>query len=544
VNKHQTHNDAPDSTPPQGEDTSWKGSLLAHLARAWAVLEEQGAIFMLLGALALIAAGAWYAIGRNFDDWVRGLLIGGLLAIAIYILLRPQDLQRVLTGRSTRYGSNALILSVATIGIVVLVNYFSNRYHKRFDATEDNLHTLSPQSIQFLGELDREIEVIGVYPGGQAQEQFEQWLDEYRTHTDLLQYSTVDPIRQPGEADRLGWDAYGGGLLVRQDTRSQQVTTPDEQDITSALLKVSRDVSKVIYFVTGHNEPDPTDYAQAGYGQIGALLEKNNYQIQTLNLVVAEAVPADAGIIVIAGPQTPLLEEEKGRLISYLSAGGKALILIDPGEEATGINDVLAPWEVRFENKLVVDLRLSLPGEPITPVIDRYQFSQITKDLGQVALVLPLAAPIEGPAMGELGVTFTPLAMTSEQSWAETNMEEAQEARYDEGSDLLGPLTLLASLEAPAADAADEMTRLVLVGDTDFLRNEVLDQVPNGQFLLLNAVNWLAEEESLIAIGPKTNAQRRVQMNLVQEGAVCFGSLILIPAMIVVAGVVVWLRRR
>jgi ABC-type uncharacterized transport system involved in gliding motility auxiliary subunit len=544
VNEHQTHNDAPESTPPQGEDTSWKGSLLAHLARAWAVLEEQGAIFMLLGALALIAAGAWYAIGRNFDDWVRGLLIGGLLAIAIYILLRPQDLQRVLTGRSTRYGSNALILSVATIGIVVLVNYFSNRYHKRFDATEDNLHTLSPQSIQFLGELDREIEVIGVYPGGQAQEQFEQWLDEYRTHTDLLQYSTVDPIRQPGEADRLGWDAYGGGLLVRQDTRSQQVTTPDEQDITSALLKVSRDVSKAIYFVTGHNEPDPTDYAQAGYGQIGALLEKNNYQIQTLNLVVAEAVPADAGIIVIAGPQTPLLEEEKGRLISYLSAGGKALILIDPGEEATGINDVLAPWEVRFENKLVVDLRLSLPGEPITPVIDRYQFSQITKDLGQVALVLPLAAPIEGPAMGELGVTFTPLAMTSEQSWAETNMEEAQEARYDEGSDLLGPLTLLASLEAPAADAADEMTRLVLVGDTDFLRNEVLDQVPNGQFLLLNAVNWLAEEESLIAIGPKTNAQRRVQMNLVQEGAVCFGSLILIPAMIVVAGVVVWLRRR
>jgi hypothetical protein len=48
----------------------------------------------------------------------------------------------------------------------------------------------------------------------------------------------------------------------------------------------------------------------------------------------------------------------------------------------------------------------------------------------------------------------------------------------------------------------------------------------------------------LIAIGPKTNVPRSIRMTMVQEGAVCFGSLILIPALIVVAGAVVWFRRR
>jgi ABC-type uncharacterized transport system involved in gliding motility auxiliary subunit len=159
-------------------------------------------------------------------------------------------------------------------------------------------------------------------------------------------------------------------------------------------------------------------------------------------------------------------------------------------------------------------------------------------------IALPLACPIEQAGTDGSGIDFLPLAMTSERSWAEADMESDREIQYDEGTDLPGPLTLIATIEAPATSTAEEKTRLVLIGDSDFLRNQVLDQIPNGQFLLLNAVNWLAEEESLIAIGPKANVRRTVQMNLIQEGAVCFGTLILIPAVIVLSGVVVWFRRR
>ena len=510
------------------------------LVKALAFLKEEGITFLLLSIFALIAAGTWYAIGKSFDDWVRGLIIGGLISLAIYVLLRPNDLQRAFAGRSVRYASNAAILTVATIGIVVLLNYMSTRYYKRFDVTEGNLHTLSPASIQVLEELDQEIEIVGVYPNGQGQDRFEQWLDEYRARTDKIRYRIIDPVRQPGEADLLGWDAYGSGLIVRRGTRTQQVRTPDEQDITSALLKISRDTSKTVYFLSGHNEPSPVEYGGSNYGQVGALLQDNNYQIETLNLAITGTVPSDAGIVVVAGLKTPLLREEQERLRAYLQGGGKALILVDPGQE-TGINEVLSPWQVRIENLLVVDLQRSLSGDPITPLIDRYQFSQITKDLPMIAL--PLACPIVYTGDDETGVPFIPLAMTSEKSWADTTMEQGQDLGYDQDTDIAGPLTLMATIESQV-EGSEEKTRLVLVGDSDFLVDDVLSQIPNGQFFFLNAVNWLAEDESLIAIGPKNNVPRNIRLTTIQEGVVCFGSLILIPAVIVIAGILVWLKRR
>lgn len=509
--------------------------------RALAALQTQGMAFLIVGALAMLAAGTWYAINRSFDDWVRWLLVGGLGAIAAFALLRPQDVQRVLTGRSMRYGSNALVLSIAAIGIVVLLNYLSNRYYKRFDTTEANLHTLSPQSIQVLKGLDQDIDMIGFYPGGQGQEAFETWIDEYQAHTDRLQYRSVDPIRQPGETEQLGWDSYGGGLLVRRGPKSQEVLTADEQDITSAILKVSRDTQKVVYFVTGHGERSTDSFESSGYGEVGVLLTDNNYQVKSLNLAITDTVPADAAVVVIAGPKSALLTEERGRLTSYLLQGGKALIMIDPGEE-TQINDLLAPWKVRIENQLVVDPQNSLGGDPVTPVIDRYRFDQITKDLPMIAL--PLATHIQSLETIEPEILFSPLATSSSRSWAETDLENLEQIAYDEGTDLPGPLNLIVAVESPSVAVSGEKTRLVLIGDSDFLSNEVLRQIPNGQFLLLNAVNWLAEEEALIAIGPKANLPRSVQMNAVQEGAVCFGTLVFIPAVIVAAGVIVWLKRR
>ena len=536
--------DALPEAPPEGaskkaspKDTS----LRKVLAKLWVLVKEEAVAFLVLGLLALIAGATWYAIGRNVDGWVRGLLFGGAASLAVYALLRPGDLRRAFSGRTVRYGSNALILSVAAVGIVVLLNYLSNRYYKRLDLTESSLHTLSPQSIEILKALDGEIEVIGAYPGGQGQETFERWLDEYGAHTDKLRYSTFDPIRQPGEAEQLGWNSYGGGLIVRRGTRSEQVRGATEQEITSALLKVSRDSPLVVYFMTGHGEPSPTDYEETGYGKLGTLLADNNYQARTLNLAITDTVPADAAVVVAAGLQTPLLEEEKERLNLYLLKNGRMLMLVDPGVE-TGMNDVLAPWGARFEDKLVVDLSRSLSGDPITLAIhqDQYQPSQVTRDLPTT--YLPVARPILAGAPLIQGATLTPLGVTSRQSWADANTEAGQELRLDDEGDLVGPHMVMASIEA-AGSASGEETRMVLVGDSDFVANQVLSGIPNGQFLFLNALNWLAEEKPLVVIGDK-NVPRNIRMTMIEEGVVCFGSLILIPALIALAGAVVWFRQR
>ncbi len=504
-------------------------------------LEEKGIVFLYLGAAAILAGGVWYAIGRTLDAWVQWLLVGGLISLGVYALVRPQDLQSVLRGRAVRYGSNVLILSLAVTGIVVLVNYLSNRYYKRFDLTEIGRHTLSEQSIQVLKGLEQPIEVIGFYPQGRNKDDFESWLDIYRAHTDKLVYQAIDPILEPGRAEQYEWSGYGGGLIVRRGERQQQVYTADEQDITSALLRVSRDEQKAVYFLTGHNERQPTDYGQSGYGTISELLVQNNYRVESLNLAVTSTVPLDAALVVVAGPETTLLEGEADRLRAYLQAGGKALIMLDPGSPAD-LDALLAPWGVRFEQSLVVDAQMALGGDPTAPVIDRYRYGEMTKDLPMI--VLPYARPIVQDAAVE-DVVWTSLGESSAQSWAKTDLEALRtsaQLQYVEGQDRLGPLTLLATVEGPGE--GDERTRLVLVGDADLAANGVLAEIPNGQYLVLNAVNWLAEEEALIAIPPKANVPRSLYLTTVQQGAVCFGTLIFIPAVILIAGLSVWLRMR
>jgi len=504
-------------------------------------LKEKGILFLFLGTVAILSGGVWYAIGRTPDAWVQWLLTGGLISIGIYVLLRPQDIGQLLHGRAVRYGSNTVILSLAVIGIVVLINYLSSRYYKRFDLTEVRRHTLSEQSIQIVKGLEQEIEVIGLYPQGRNREAFEKWLDAYREHTDKIRYSKIDPILEPGKAEEFQWSGYSGGLIVRCGNRQQQVYTADEQDITSALLRVSRDEQKVVYFVTGHNERQPADSGNDGYSQIGDLLIQNNYRVETLNLAVVEAVPADAALLVIAGPETPLLEGEAERLRTYLQGGGKALIMLDPGSQ-TDFDAALAPWGVRMEQGLVIDAQKALGGDPTAPVIDSYRFSEMTKDLPMV--VLPYARPIVQETVVE-GVTWTPLATSSAQSWLKSDLETLKQSKqwqYVEGQDRRGPLTLLATVEAPGTGG--EPTRIVLIGDADFAANGVLSEIPNGKYLALNAINWLAEEEALIAIPAKTNVPHNIYLSTVEQGAVCFGSLFLIPGAILAVGIGVWFKMR
>ncbi len=521
-----------------------KESKSVKIKDAWKFLQENGMVFLLAGGVCLIAAAVWYLIGRAFDAWVQGLGIGGLIAIALYALLRPQDIRAAFTGRSVRYGSNAVVLSIAVIGIVVLLNYLSNRYYKRFDVTVNKLHSLSEQSRRVLADLDQDIDIIGFYPNGQDKDSFEKWLAEYQAHTDRIRYQSHDPILEPGLAEQYQWSAYGGGLLVQRSAQKVKVTTADEQNITSAILRASRSTPKVIYFLTGHGERSPQGYEPQDCSQAATFLRSYNYDLHLLNLAVTTTVPADAAALAIVGPQTALLGDEKARLTAYLQSGGKVLIMLDPTNKA-GLDEVLDVWGVSMPNSLVLDARQGLSGDPRTPVMNSYLYGQVTKDLPMIAM--PLAGPIT-QTRPIADVTFSPLAQSSTQSWAKDLSGRAESEQIDltylPGQDRLGPFTLIASVEAASTISPALKTRLVLIGDSDLISDQVIAQVPNGQMLLLNAINWLAEEENLIAIGPKTNAARQVYLNTLQQGAVCFGTIIFLPAVILLAGLAVWLKRR
>ena len=300
----------------------------------------------------------------------------------------------------------------------------------------------------------------------------------------------------------------------------------------------------MIYFLTGHQEHDPQGYGDTSYSTVATALRDQNYEVRTLNLAVTTTVPSDAAVVVVANPQTGLLKEEVGRLQAYLAQGGKALVMQDPFYDV-GLNDVLAAWNVGFGEGIVIDPANSLMDMAAAPVVAAYRFNQITKDLPMT--FFPLARPVQQTMEDPTGsITFSPLAVTSPQGWAEQDKERAE---FNEGVDTPGPLTLVATVEAnlvPATGGSanpELKTRLVLIGDADFASNKYVEGLGNG-VLFLNAVNWLAEEEEMIAIGPKSMQPRQVFLSGVQSSLIFFIGVILVPLALLGIGVAVWWQRR
>ncbi|MGB9592966.1 MAG: Gldg family protein, partial [Anaerolineae bacterium] len=165
-------------------------------------------------------------------------------------------------------------------------------------------------------------------------------------------------------------------------------------------------------------------------------------------------------------------------------------------------------------------------------------YSMITKDMTGLTSFFPYARSIERTGSTPEGATITDLITTSDQSWGETNLTQRQVQRDD--ADVAGPLTLMVQVQKGN-------TRLVLVGDSDFVANSVLNSV-RGAFgnadLFINAVNWLAEEESLIAISPKTSDVRTVFLTPAQMRVILYSSALVLPVAVLIIGLVVWWRRR
>jgi ABC-type uncharacterized transport system involved in gliding motility auxiliary subunit len=147
---------------------------------------------------------------------------------------------------------------------------------------------------------------------------------------------------------------------------------------------------------------------------------------------------------------------------------------------------------------------------------------------------------------------------TSARSWAENDIKEmistGKVAMDVSKGDRQGPISLGVAVTAPIQGASDEAAkkdetqpkpevRLAVLGDSDFVANYA-GNIPGNSDLFLNTVNWLAQQENLIAIRPRQPEDRRVTMTATQQRNVLWLSVFVLPGLIIGSGVYTWWRRR
>lgn len=475
--------------------------------------------------------------------WLVSLCEGlALICLVAFFVLHFETVKAFSVRRSTRMGANSILMVVLFAGILVIVNVLAARHATRWDFSETQRFTLSPQTLRVLRGLTREVKVTVFSQERSASfAAYRDLLDSYRSHSGKLRVEYVDPERRPGLARQLGV-TRSDTAIVESGGQTNRVTTASEAELTGAIIRVSKDEKKRIVFLDGHGERAPTDEGKGGLSLMKAALEKQRYDVGTLTLLQESAVPADTAVLVLAGPRRPVTKDEQDRIARYVAGGGRLLAMVDPGSQAD-LDSLLAQWGVKAGKGVLVDFQDRLAQGGINFLLVRhFTEHEITQDLTSVVL-FPDSRHLVLDDAGGKGWSTIPLAQTSPQSRAVMNAQGGA-FKLDDKADVKGPLPLaVAGTPTQQAPEGKHQPAVVVVGNSSFASNAYLNFPGNTDFLL-HTIGWLAEERNLISITPKEPAMRPFMPSPAQERTLFYVQVLLLPALTVFWGIATWRRRK
>jgi ABC-type uncharacterized transport system involved in gliding motility auxiliary subunit len=509
------------------------------------------------------------------------LLVLGVLSLLVYIYLNLSLLKQGLKRKSFIYSSNLFLIVFLVIGILVLINYIFSKYHHRFDFTEAKVHSLSDQSVTVLKNLQNEVRIKSFFLEGNYQRNTMQYLmDNYTYHTSKIKHEFIDPDKNPGLVKRYEVTEDGTSIFESGD-KDSRITSTSEEDITNAIIKISREKKKTIYFLEGHGEGSIEDLEDNGFSQAKTELEKLAYDVKKLSLALPDTFPNDVDLLIIPGPQKDLFPDEMETIRNFLHKGGRVFFMIDP-QTAPGLRPFLAEFGVKLEDDVIVDtVSRLMGGDYFMPVVSEYEYHDITSKF-RYATFFPFTRSVDIAEEMPEGISGNVLAKTSQNSWSERQLTE-QQVTFDEEKDKAGPIPIavVATIEykegEPEEGTAEESQaqletrteveeedpqeeieegeeespeeepkpegRMAVFGDSEFVSNRYYYTSGNGNFFL-NTAAWLTEEADLISIQPKTASPKTIQLTPSQGRMIFFVSLVILPLAVLITGITIWARRR
>jgi len=522
-------------------------------------------IVLWIGTVLVLGALAVRVRRPEWDQYASYAAWAGLACVVLYVLGQGREVVEYFRRRNARYGAIASLSAAIFLAILVAVNYLSVRQNKRWDLTANRQFTLSDQTVTLLKSVDAPMTMLAFYDPREGPERFRNSLEEYRYQApSRINVRYLDADKSPVEARQYQVQSYGT-VIIEYKGKTERVTASDEQDLTNGLVKILTGDKKKVYFVQGHGERDIDGTERDGFSGAKGALERDNYEVAKSVLAQQTDVPADASVVVIAGPKTDLLQPEADMLQRFLRKGGHLMVLVDPPEDkgppTPVLEALLADWDFKAGKDVVVDasgMGQLIGTDASVPVVASYPSHPIT-DRFNVLTAFPLSRSISPILPAKEGRAAVSIIQTSARSWAEVDMTQLKSGKVELNADKgdsagpvsIGAVTATTAVDAPKPDPSKPAgeqprtpeSRFVTIGDSDFAANYALS-IQGNQDLFVNSVNWLAQQENLISIRPKAAGDSRITLTAQRATVVMWMSLLIIPGIVFASGAYTWWRRR
>ena len=479
--------------------------------------------------------------------------------------------------KSLKYGGYMTVTTMILLVALILVNVLVSQLHLRVDMTANDLYTPGDQTMETLNQLEDDVTIYGLYnqgtEGNSTNVMVIKLMEAYADLSPRVTFKKIDPLNDPAFVNQFLMDNStsldNGSLIVVNETSKKFRTIPisnmfvdkgdatnltrqvtgftAEESVTSAIQYVCLDRTPVLYQLEGHSETPLRD-------EFLDYFSYTNYEVKSMNLVnenITE-LPGDAyTVILVNAPYQDINDNEYETLLNFLEDGGKMLFLVSyDTPELPNFQKLLGRYGLNYQVGTMLETDTSRYYQipiVINPILSTE--SEITKYMAgdtnsYVLMPLPAAVTISDNVSSR--VKINAFATTSDGAIIKGGSNNA--TVYEEG-DFKGPFNLgvLAEETVSKKDGTVGATLVVVLGNSDFIdpTSGTGTLVRSGNYRLLTVIfDYLQDTSDSLYISGKSIEATNITTT--QADFLLYGLLfvILIPAAIIVTGIVIWARRK
>jgi ABC-type uncharacterized transport system involved in gliding motility auxiliary subunit len=428
---------------------------------------------------------------------------------------------------------------VLLLGLAATIAWVTRDVKMQWDLTQSQRNTLSRASADVLAQMAGPIAVTAYATAqdaeGDVRKTVQTFLAPYQRAKKDFILAFVDPREQPQKAQAAGV-RMNGELVIEYNGRNEHLSNLTEQELTNLLVRLVRSSERQVMSLDGHGERKLDGRGNHDLGEFGNQLSVKGFKTAALNLALAQDVPDNLSVLIIAGPRVDLLPGEAGKIRRWVEKGGNLLWLID-NDSLHGLQALADVLGLELNSGTVVDPRAGSLNLPATfALASGYRPHRITENFS-ITSVFPYARRIA--AKEGTKWHFLPLVEAAQGGWLETGAINDSVA-FDSNRDIRGPIVVAAALER---DLGSRKQHVVVAGTGGFLSNQYVGLLGNLD-LGVNMVNWLAGDETLITVQPRTRSDLSLELSRTSLALIGIGFLAVVPLVFLVAGGLIWWRRR